>query len=768
LNQWGLSGGLNGAFDQVDVLAGYLEVNLGSATSYTFGTTNYATTGNEHMYRAVKFSGSPSSGVTVNIPAVDDYKFVENATGQTITFSNGSTTATLANTFTGYIRTNGSSVITVLTLPDGVNVKTLADNIASVNQVATDSASVVAVAGKSTEIGRLGTTDAVADMALLGTTANVAAQALLATSANVTAQGHLGTSANVTAQGHLGTSANVAAQALIGTSANVAAQALIGTSANVAAQTLIGTSANIAIQALMGTTANIAAQALIGTTANVAAQALIGTTANVDAQALIGTSANITAQALLGTSANVAAQALIGTSANIAAQALIGTTANVNAQALIGTSANIAVQALLGTSANVAAMALLGTSSNVTNMANLGTSQNVTNMNTLSGISADITGVNSISANVTAVNTDPLKSNINTTAGAVTNVNSVGTNISSVNSVASNMASVNSFGNTYQISTNNPTTGGDGSSALANGMLAYVTSAQKLRAYNATSGAWEDAGSAVNGLREIYQYVATANQTVFPATGTIAYDQTAGGAAISIFLNGVLLKTTDYTATNGTSVTLASGAALNDEVTIHTFGAFNVSDTYSRSAADGLLAAKAPLASPTFTGTLASPTINASTALQIGGVAISASAAELNYNDVTTLGTTEASKTVTADANGVVTFDNGKIEESTAITSSSNAATINLRDGDNFTHTLSENVTYTFSNPAANGKVSAFTLKVTQDSTARTITWPTSVDWAAATAPTLSTDSGAIDVFVFTTYDGGTTYYGFAAGQAMG
>ena len=176
---------------------------------------------------------------------------------------------------------------------------------------------------------------------------------------------------------------------------------------------------------------------------------------------------------------------------------------------------------------------------------------------------------------------------------------------------------------------------------------------------------------------------------------------------------------------------------------------------------------KSPIASPTFTGTLASPTINASTALQVGGVAISASAAEINYNDVTTLGTTQASKTVTADANGVVTFDFGKIEESTAITSSSNAATLNLRLGDNFTHTLSENVTYTFSNPASNGKVTAFTLKVTQDSSARVITWPSSVDWAAATAPTLSTDSGAVDVFVFVTYDGGTIYYGFTAGQAM-
>jgi len=172
--------------------------------------------------------------------------------------------------------------------------------------------------------------------------------------------------------------------------------------------------------------------------------------------------------------------------------------------------------------------------------------------------------------------------------------------------------------------------------------------------------------------------------------------------------------------------------------------------------------------------------VNATT-LQIAGSAITstaaelnildgvtATAAELNYLDITTLGTTAASKAVTADANGVVTFDNGKIEESTAITSSSNAATINLRDGDNFTHTLSENVTYTFSNPAASGKVSAFSLKVIQDSSARTITWPSSVDWAAATAPTLTATSGGVDVFVFVTYDGGTTYYGFTAGQAMG
>jgi hypothetical protein len=161
--------------------------------------------------------------------------------------------------------------------------------------------------------------------------------------------------------------------------------------------------------------------------------------------------------------------------------------------------------------------------------------------------------------------------------------------------------------------------------------------------------------------------------------------------------------------------------------------------------------------------------VNATT-LQIGGTSITATAAELNYNDITTLGTTEASKTVTADSNGVVTFDNGISEEYTAVTSSSNATTVNLRDGTNFSHTLTENTTFTFSNPASSGKVSSFTLKIVQDASASgyTVTWPTSVDWPSATAPTLTATASAVDYFVFITHDGGTTYYGFTAGQALG
>lgn len=107
-------------------------------------------------------------------------------------------------------------------------------------------------------------------------------------------------------------------------------------------------------------------------------------------------------------------------------------------------------------------------------------------------------------------------------------------------------------------------------------------------------------------------------------------------------------------------------------------------------------------------------------------------------------------------------------EKVVAITSSAGAATLTMTAGNVFTHTLSEDVTYTFSNPPATGTAYGFTLKVTQDSTARTITWPASVDWPSATAPTLSTGSGDVDVFVFFTHDGGTTWYGFTAGQGMG
>jgi hypothetical protein len=129
-----------------------------------------------------------------------------------------------------------------------------------------------------------------------------------------------------------------------------------------------------------------------------------------------------------------------------------------------------------------------------------------------------------------------------------------------------------------------------------------------------------------------------------------------------------------------------------------------------------------------------------------------------------TVGTTPA---IHIDENQVVLFDAGISEEYTAVTSSSAEVSLNLQLGTNFSHDLTEDTTISFANPAASGKVSAATLRIIQGSTARTITWHSSIKWASDTAPTLSTGDDDVDIFVFYTVDGGTTYYGFTAGQDM-
>ena len=104
-----------------------------------------------------------------------------------------------------------------------------------------------------------------------------------------------------------------------------------------------------------------------------------------------------------------------------------------------------------------------------------------------------------------------------------------------------------------------------------------------------------------------------------------------------------------------------------------------------------------------------------------------------------------------------------------AVTSSSNATTVDCEAGNAFSHTLTENTTFTFSNPPASGTAYSFSIEIIQDASASgyTVTWPSSVDWPSGAAPTLTATASAKDVFVFTTRDGGTNWYGFTAGLAL-
>ena len=154
----------------------------------------------------------------------------------------------------------------------------------------------------------------------------------------------------------------------------------------------------------------------------------------------------------------------------------------------------------------------------------------------------------------------------------------------------------------------------------------------------------------------------------------------------------------------------------------------------------------------------------------LGDLSVTASASDLNTTDVTTLGTSEASKVVTADANGDVNLSEELKAKSYNETYSSLSAAatvdINCETGNVFALTTNQSTTFTFSNPPASGTAYGFMLKLTAGGT-HTITYPASVDWAGATAPDAPA-SGETDLLVFTTMDGGTTWYGAIAIDAAG
>jgi len=133
-----------------------------------------------------------------------------------------------------------------------------------------------------------------------------------------------------------------------------------------------------------------------------------------------------------------------------------------------------------------------------------------------------------------------------------------------------------------------PTVDNDGDALIAGAL--YFNTTSNIMFVRGSSG-WQAAGSAVNGTSERQTYTATAGQTVFAAT----YD----AGFIDVYLNGVkLLVGTDFTATNGTSITLASGASVNDVVDIVAYGTFVLADHYTKTASD------ARYVQPTHTGNL--------------------------------------------------------------------------------------------------------------------------------------------------------------------
>jgi hypothetical protein len=220
---------------------------------------------------------------------------------------------------------------------------------------------------------------------------------------------------------------------------------------------------------------------------------------------------------------------------------------------------------------------LAGINADITSVA--GISANVT---TVAGISANVTTVADISADVTTTATN--NANITTVAGISSNVTTVAGISSDVTTVAGISADVTTaatnvvaFNNTYLgASATAPTADPDGS-ALDLGDLYFDTSTNTMKVYS--SSGWGNAGSSINATADRFIYTATAAQATFSGNdangNALVYDL----GFLDVYMNGVkLVNGSDFTATSGTSIVLASGAALNDTIEIIAYGTFTLSN----------------------------------------------------------------------------------------------------------------------------------------------------------------------------------------------
>ena len=217
---------------------------------------------------------------------------------------------------------------------------------------------------------------------------------------------------------------------------------------------------------------------------------------------------------------------------------------------------------------------------------------NITNVNTVAGISSDVTAVAGISSAVSAVNTNSTNinavnsnsTNINAVASDITNVNSVAGSIANVNTVATNLSGVNSFAERYRVQAGVPASSNDV------GDLVFDTTAQKLKVFDGSSYAL--AGSSVNGTSQRFTFTATAGQTTFTtddAGASLAYDVASGTAFADVYLNGVKLLPSDFTATNGTSIVLDSATAVNDTLQVVAYGTFTLASFSASNLTSGTL-----------------------------------------------------------------------------------------------------------------------------------------------------------------------------------
>ena len=225
-----------------------------------------------------------------------------------------------------------------------------------------------------------------------------------------------------------------------------------------------------------------------------------------------------------------------------------------------------------------------------------------------------------------------------------------------------------------------------------------------------------------NGVRQTYDYTATAGQTSFSGSDNNSQTLTyTDSAYIDVYQNGILLIPSDYTATTGTTVVLDTGATVSDTLQIVVYDVFSVADTVSASdggsfggnvGVGGTLSVTGNVISPiTLAGTTPTLTIGDAgaedTKIVFDGnaqdyhIGLDDSADTLVIGKGSALGTTTA---MSFDANGIITkplqpaflADCNYVESNLAINASHTVPALNERFDQNSDY---NNSTYTFTAP---------------------------------------------------------------------
>ena len=198
------------------------------------------------------------------------------------------------------------------------------------------------------------------------------------------------------------------------------------------------------------------------------------------------------------------------------------------------------------------------------------TGTNQTNVNLVAGQISPTNNISTLAAqNANLTTLAGLNSEISTLAG-ITNLGNLANAHAAITNVNNNLSGVNSFNDRYRVTAGVPTT------SLDVGDLAFDTNAGELKVYK--SSGWANAGSSVNGTSARFRYIATAGQTAFSGADANSNVMNFDSGFADVYLNGIKLISgtgNDYTE-NGTSVTLASGAAVGDVLEVVGFGTFNV------------------------------------------------------------------------------------------------------------------------------------------------------------------------------------------------